>query len=82
MGNVQSTCPTEWKALNDCMNAHPASVYHASKQQQLEHAMAGMAIPFMGDTKTFDHKDWAILIGLVILVVVLVYVFLLRKKSL
>jgi hypothetical protein len=75
MGIVASTCPDELKALHSCMAAHqPAVAPHA--------AVAAMAIPFMGDTKKFDHKDWAILIGLLILVVVLVYVFLLRKRSL
>lgn len=40
----------------------------------------GMAIPFMGDTKTFTGKDWAMLFGLLVLVVVLVYLLWARRR--
>jgi hypothetical protein len=42
--------------------------------------VAGMAIPFMGDTKTFTGKDWAMLMGVLVLVVVLGYVLWAHRR--
>lgn len=42
--------------------------------------VAGMAIPFVGETKTFTGKDWTMLIGALVLVVVLVYVLWAHRR--
>lgn len=75
----------DWRGYNSAINAAFAELNR--KVRQCDDAAGrgyghvdAMAIPFMGDTKTFTGKDWAMLFGLLVLVVVLVYLLWARRR--